>query len=169
MRRRQALPVAALLVTALLCLAGCSASKPKPALSPAATGQRAAGGHEAGGHEAGGHEAGGHDHGSGPDTPPVAPRDGVLDIRVDPVGPTDTVFQWKPGNLLLKAGQKVTLDVANRDYMQHNLMFQAAKVNTNLKVGKVTTIRFTAPQAGSYRFWCKYHLQMMQGEITVQA
>lgn len=156
MRRRQALPVAALLVTAILCLAGCSASsKPKPALSPAAaTGQRA---------------AGGHDHGTGPDTPPVAPRDGVLDIRVDPVGPTDTVFQWKPGNLLLKAGQKVTLEVANRDYMQHNLMFQAAGVNTNLKVGKVTTIRFTAPRAGSYRFWCKYHLQMMQGEITVQA
>lgn len=155
MRRRQALPVAALLVTAILCLAGCSASsKPKPALSPAATGQRA---------------AGGHDHGTAPDTPPVAPRDGVLDIRVDPVGPTDTVFQWKPGNLLLKAGQKVTLEVANRDYMQHNLMFQAARVNTNLKVGKVTTIRFTAPQAGSYRFWCKYHLQMMQGEISVRA
>jgi plastocyanin len=155
MRRRQALPVAALLVTAILCLAGCSASsKPKPALSPAAAGQRA---------------AGGHDHGTAPDTPPVAPRDGVLDIRVDPVGPTDTVFQWKPGNLLLKAGQKVTLEVANRDYMQHNLMFQAARVNTNLKVGKVTTIRFTAPQAGSYRFWCKYHLQMMQGEISVRA
>jgi plastocyanin len=156
MRRRQALPVAALLVTAVLCLAACKASsKPKPALSPAATtGQRA---------------AGGHDHGTGPDAPPVAPRNGVLDIRVDPVGPYATEFQWKPGNLLLKAGQKVTLEVANRDYMQHNLMFQAAKVNTNLKVGKVTTIRFTAPQAGTYRFWCKYHLQMMQGEITVQA
>ena len=156
MRRRQALPVAALLVTAILCLAGCGASaKPQPALSPAAAnGQQAA--------------AGEHDHGAAPSTPPVAPRNGLLDIRVDPVGPTDVEFQWKPGNLLLKAGQKVTLEIANRDYMQHNLMFEAAKVNTNLKVGKVTTITFTAPPAGTYSFWCKYHLQMMQGRITVQ-
>jgi plastocyanin len=156
MRRRQAPPVAALLVTAILCLAGCSASaKPQPALSPtAANGQQA---------------AGEHNHGSAPDGPPVAPRNGVLDMRVDPVGPNAVEFLWKPGNLLLKAGQKVTLEIANRDYMQHNLMFNAAKVNTNLKVGKVTTIRFTAPPAGTYSFWCKYHLQMMQGRITVQS
>jgi plastocyanin len=156
MRRRHALPVAAVLATAILCLAGCGApAKPKPALSPTAATQRAA--------------SGSHDHGSAPDTPPVAPRNGVLDMRVDPVGPTDVEFQWKPGNLLLKAGQKVTLEIANRDYMQHNLMFQAAKVNTNLKVGRVTTIRLTAPPAGTYSFWCKYHLQMMRGTITVQA
>jgi plastocyanin len=148
--------VAPLLATAILCLAGCGPSaKPKPALSSTAATQQAA--------------AGGHDHGSVPGAPPVAPRNGVLDMRVDPVGPTDVEFQWKPGNLLLKAGQKVTLEIANRDYMQHNLMFQAAKVNTNLKVGKVTTIRFTAPPAGTYSFWCKYHLQMMRGRITVRA
>lgn len=156
MRRRQALPVAPLLATAILCLAGCdSSAKPKPALSPTAATRQAA--------------AAEHDHGSAPGTPPVAPRNGVLDMRVDPVGPTDVEFQWRPGNLLLKAGQKVTLEIANRDYMQHNLMFQAAKVNTNLKVGKVTTIRFTAPPAGTYSFWCKYHLQMMRGTITVRA
>jgi plastocyanin len=62
----------------------------------------------------------------------------------------------------------VTLRIANKDYMQHNLVFQAAKVNRNLPVGKVTDIRFTAPPAGTYAFWCKYHLQMMRGTITVQ-
>ena len=41
-------------------------------------------------------------------------------------------------------------------------------MNQNLPVGKVTTIRFTAPQAGTYVFWCKYHLQMMQGRIMVE-
>jgi plastocyanin len=48
------------------------------------------------------------------------------------------------------------------------LLFKAAKVNQNLPVGKVTTVTFTAPRAGTYAFWCKYHLQMMQGKITVQ-
>ncbi len=42
-------------------------------------------------------------------------------------------------------------------------------MNQNLPVGKATTIRFTTPQAGTYVFWCKYHLQMMQGEVTVQS
>jgi hypothetical protein len=38
-------------------------------------------------------------------------------MRVDKLGPQDVVFQWKPGNLLLEPGQKVTLEVANNDDM----------------------------------------------------
>jgi plastocyanin len=157
MRRRHALPVVALLATALLGLAGCSASarSSQPALTKTAT--------------AAVQPAQQHDHGQASASPPAAPRGGVLDIRVDKLGPQDVVFQWKPGNLLLKPGQKVTLEVANNDYMQHNLQFKAAKVNQNLPVGKVTTIRFTAPPAGTYVFWCKYHLQMMQGKVTVRS
>lgn len=154
MRRRHTLPVAALLVTALFGLTGCggSAKSHQPALARTAAGQPA-------------HQ---HDHGQAPSTAPVAPRGGVLDMRVDEPGPQDVVFTWKPGNLLLQPGQKVTLKVANNDYMQHNLLFKAAKVNQNLPVHKVTTITFTAPRAGTYVFWCKYHLQMMQGRITVR-
>jgi plastocyanin len=155
MRRRHRFPVVALLATAMVVLAGCggSAKPSRPALKAAA---------------GGGQAAQEHDHGQAPAGPAVAPRNGVLDMRVDKLGPQDVVFQWKPGNLLLKPGEKVTLKVANNDYMQHNLQFRAAKVNQDLPVGKVTTIAFTAPQAGTYVFWCKYHLQMMQGEVTVQ-
>ena len=151
-----ALPIVALLAVALFGLAGCgtSAKPTRPALaSPSA----AAG------------ASGQHDHGQAAATsPPVAPRNGVLDMRVDKLSATDVEFQWKPTNLLLNAGQKVTLRLANNDYMQHNFLFQAAKINQNLPVGKVTTVRFTAPSAGSYAFWCKYHLQMMKGSITVR-
>jgi len=155
MRRRSSLPVVALLATALLGLAGCGASA-RPS-QPALT--RTAGAAA---------DQSAHEHGEAPSSPPVAPRDGVLAMRIDQLGPRDVAFQWKPGNLLLKAGQKVTLKVANHDYMQHNLLFRAASVNRNLPVGKVTTIELTAPRAGSYVFWCKYHLQMMQGKVTVQ-
>ena len=156
MRRSHTLPVVALLATAILVLAGCTVSaKPQSALAPQTT-------------VAANQSAQAHDHSQLPTGPPVAPRNGLLDMRIDQLGPQDVVFQWKPGNLVLQAGQRVTLKVANHDYMQHNLLFKAVGVNRNLPVGKTTTISFTAPQAGSYVFWCKYHLQMMQGKVTVQ-
>jgi plastocyanin len=52
--------------------------------------------------------------------------------------------------------------------MQHNFTFKPVKVAKNLPVGATTTISFSAPKAGSYLFYCKYHLQMMQGAITVR-
>jgi plastocyanin len=89
-------------------------------------------------------------------------------MRIDQLARNAVEFQWRPANLLLSPGRTVTLKVANNDYMQHNFLFQGASVNRNLPVGKVTTIRFTAPPAGTYAFWCKYHLQMMKGTITVR-
>jgi plastocyanin len=78
-------------------------------------------------------------------------------------------FIWKPEHLAFTPGQTVTLKVANADYMQHNFTFKAAGVAKNLPVDATTTIRLTAPaKPGTYRFFCKYHLQMMQGAITVQ-
>jgi plastocyanin len=59
--------------------------------------------------------------------------------------------------------------VANADYMQHNFTFEAAHVAENLPVDKITTIELPAPaKPGLYRFYCKYHLQMMEGAVTVR-
>jgi heme/copper-type cytochrome/quinol oxidase subunit 2 len=113
------------------------------------------------------HDAVPHTHGP-PGGPLVAPSDGVLAIRVPELPPRAVNFEWKPGNLLLAAGQKVTLKIANDDTMQHNFTFKPVKVAKNLKVGATTTISFSAPKPGSYLFYCKYHLQMMQGAITVR-
>jgi plastocyanin len=108
-----------------------------------------------------------HTHGP-PGGPLVAPSDGVLAVRVPELPPRAVNFEWKPGNLLLAAGQKVTLKIANDDTMQHNFTFKPVKMAKNLKVGATTTISFSAPKPGSYLFYCKYHLQMMQGAITVR-
>lgn len=108
-----------------------------------------------------------HTHGP-PGGPLVAPRDGVLAVTVPKLPRHAINFQWTPGNLLLAAGQRVTLKVTNNDTMQHNFTFKPVKAAKNLPVGATTSISFTAPRPGTYLFYCKYHLQMMQGAITVR-
>jgi len=115
-------------------------------------------------------DPGAHSHGgTAHRTPPVAPRDGVVVMTVPKLPDKAVNFIWMPEHLLLAAGQKVEVKVANADYMQHNFTFAPAKVAKNLPVGATTTIRFTAPEKpGIYRFYCKYHLQMMEGAVTVR-
>jgi plastocyanin len=111
-----------------------------------------------------------HQHGgTAQNTPPIAPRDGLVAMTVPPLPKTAVNFIWKPEHLVVAAGQKVTIKVANADYMQHNFTFKAAHVAENLPVDKTTTIELTAPaKPGLYRFYCKYHLQMMEGAVTVR-
>jgi plastocyanin len=117
------------------------------------------------GHDPATHQIGG----SAQNTPPIGPRDGVLAMTVPPLPKNAVNFIWRPEHLVLAAGQPVTLKVANADYMQHNFTFKAAKVAKNLPVDVTTTIKLTAPaKPGVYRFYCKYHLQMMEGAVTVR-
>ena len=150
MQRPPAL-VAALLAAAALGAAGCTAAR--PADRPAVVLAQPAGEHQHGG--------------AAPAAAPVAPSGGVLAMRIDKLEPNAVEFQWKPGSLLLQPGRTVTLRITNNDYMQHNFTFRAAKVATNLPVGRTTTIKLTGPASGTYRFYCKYHLQMMEGTVTV--
>jgi plastocyanin len=117
-----------------------------------------------------GHNAATHTHGgTAQNTPPLAPRDGVVAMTVPRLPKTAVNFIWNPEHVLVGAGQKFTIKVANADYMQHNFTFKAAKVAKNLPVDATTTIALTAPaKPGTYTFYCKYHLQMMEGAVTVR-
>jgi plastocyanin len=116
------------------------------------------------------HDHGTHRHGgTAQNSVPTAPRDGVVTMQVPELPPAALNFLWRPEHLLLAAGQEVVVKVANADYMQHNFTFEPAKVAKNLPVDATTSIRFTAPATpGTYRFYCKYHLQMMEGAVTVR-
>jgi len=157
--------VVVLLVVALVSTAGWAITARRSA--PQGQASAAAGALQANAHA--GHVAA-HSHGgTAQNSPPIAPRDGVVVMTVPPLPKTAVNFIWKPEHLLLGSGQKVTLKVANADYMQHNFTFKAAKVAQNLPVDATTTIRLTAPaKPGLYRFYCKYHLQMMEGAVTVR-
>jgi plastocyanin len=117
-----------------------------------------------------GHNVPTHSHGgTARNTPPMAPRDGVVAMTVPRLPKTAVNFIWNPEHVLVAAGQKFTIKVANADYMQHNFTFKPAKVAKNLPVDATTTIVLTAPtKPGTYTFYCKYHLQMMEGAVTVR-
>ena len=152
---------AVLLVVALVSTVGWAISARRP--DPAATAAPAAAAVQA-------EAAPPHQHGgTAQNTPPIAPRDGLVAMTVPPLPKTAVNFIWKPEHLLVAAGQQFTIKVANADYMQHNFTFKPAKVAKNLPVDETTTIELTAPtKPGTYIFYCKYHLQMMEGAVTVR-
>ena len=75
---------------------------------------------------------------------------------------------WTPATYTAPAGAKIVLDVSNADPTQHNFTFGDLEISKNLPPDTSTLIRFTAPQPGRYRFYCKYHQQEMQGWLTVR-
>jgi plastocyanin len=163
---KQHLPwlIVVLLAVALVGTAGwaVTARQPAPASQAAAPAAAAV--------PANAHDAIPHSHGgTAQNTPPMAPRDGVVAMTVPPLPKTAVNFIWRPEHVLVAAGQRFTIKVANTDYMQHNFTFKEAKVAKNLPVDATTTIQLTAPaKPGIYRFYCKYHLQMMEGAVTVR-
>jgi plastocyanin len=156
---RPSWPVVALLVVALVSTIGWAVSALRnPAAEPAPAPAAAPGG------------VAPHRHGgTANQSPPIAPTNGVVEIAVPKLPSNAVNFVWRPEHVVVAAGQQVTFKVANSDYMQHNFTFKSAKVAKNLPVGATTTIRFTAPsKPGAYWFYCKYHLQMMEGAVTVR-
>jgi plastocyanin len=74
---------------------------------------------------------------------------------------------WDSTTLDLKAGSSYTLEVTNRDSIEHNFTFGAANADQDVEGGEDARITFTAPAAGSYEFHCKYHPAAMKGTVTV--
>jgi plastocyanin len=74
---------------------------------------------------------------------------------------------WEPAIYQTASGAKIVLDVSNVDPTQHNFTLGDLEISKNIPPDTSTLIRFTAPQPGRYRFYCKYHQQEMQGWLTV--
>jgi plastocyanin len=75
---------------------------------------------------------------------------------------------WKPALYVTATGAKIALDISNADPTQHNFTFGDLEISKNIPPDTSALIRFTAPQPGRYRFYCKYHQQEMQGWLTVK-
>jgi plastocyanin len=75
---------------------------------------------------------------------------------------------WAPAGYVTATGAKVVLDVSNADPTQHNFSLGELEISKNIPADGSALVRFTAPQPGRYRFYCKYHQQEMQGWLTVR-
>ena len=74
---------------------------------------------------------------------------------------------WDTTSFDLKSGSSYTLEVTNQDSIEHNFTFAAGNANQDIEGNEDAKVTFTAPAAGSYPFFCKYHPAVMKGTITV--
>jgi plastocyanin len=74
---------------------------------------------------------------------------------------------WDTDSLDMTAGAQVSVEVTNEDSFEHNFTFAEAGADQDVEGGEDATATFTAPAAGSYEFFCKYHPQAMRGTVTV--
>ena len=85
---------------------------------------------------------------------------------------TDTL-KWQPDTIVVKGGDKVTLQLKNAGNTAHTIISPALSVSqTDVPIQKTVGVSFTAPGApGAYQFWCNIpgHAEAgMVGEVIVQ-
>jgi len=81
-------------------------------------------------------------------------------------------FDYSPGHLTLKKGQRVVLELTSRDVvMGFNL--PDFNVRGDMIPGKVTRVEFTPDKAGDFTFLCDIFCgsghEEMHGKLTVEA
>jgi plastocyanin len=74
---------------------------------------------------------------------------------------------WDTDRLEMTAADQVSIEVTNEDSIEHNFTFAEANADTDIEGGEDATVTFTAPAAGTYPFFCKYHPSAMKGTVTV--
>jgi plastocyanin len=75
-------------------------------------------------------------------------------------------FALDKTSLEMAAGSEVKVEVTNEDSAPHSFTFDEASVDQTVDGGEDATVAFTAPDAGSYEFRCKFH-GSMTGTVTV--
>jgi plastocyanin len=76
-------------------------------------------------------------------------------------------FKFDKTSLDMQSGSQVKLEIRNQGQAEHNFTFTEAGANQDVEAGEDATATFTAPAAGSYQFFCKYHPSQMKGTVTV--
>jgi plastocyanin len=76
-------------------------------------------------------------------------------------------FKFDKTSLDMQAGSQVKAEVRNQGQAEHNFTFTEAGANQDIEAGEDAAATFTAPAAGSYQFFCKYHPSQMKGSVTV--
>lgn len=115
-------------------------------------------GGDGGGAETGG-EAGAGEQQEAPSTPEAGAAAGAIEV-------VTSGNAFNPGELQMTSGETVEVTVRNDDAVEHSFTFDEASVDQDVHEGETATVEVTAPAAGDYTFYCKYH-STMKGSVTV--
>ena len=81
-------------------------------------------------------------------------------------------LRFKPSTLTVKAGQKVTVNLVNRDGVPHTFEVEGVPgVGIGVAPGGKATLEFTVEQPGTYTIFCgvgNHRAQGMVGQLTVE-
>ncbi len=81
-------------------------------------------------------------------------------------------FGFKEDEIIVEAGQKVSLTIKNTGKMMHDFVVEGTDVRTNIiNAGESDTIEFVIDEPGEYTFYCsvgKHRAQGMEGTLIVE-
>ena len=79
-------------------------------------------------------------------------------------------FEFGPGTVVVKVGEKVRLEITSED-ITHGIAIEDFGINQELKPGKMQAIIFTADKSGNHHFHCSVYCGSghddMHGELIV--
>jgi len=81
-------------------------------------------------------------------------------------------IRFNPNTLTVKAGQKVTVELINKDGVPHTFQIEGVEgIGVGVPPGGEATLEFTIDQPGTYTIFCgvgNHRAQGMVGTLTVQ-
>ncbi len=80
-----------------------------------------------------------------------------------------STYRWDPGFVVVNQGDIVTLEMIGINGKEHPFTLEGYDVSGVVRRGEVTSVTFTADEAGTFRFFCSVHQPSMQGELVVLA
>ncbi|WP_028563897.1 cupredoxin domain-containing protein [Paenibacillus pinihumi] len=73
------------------------------------------------------------------------------------------VYRFDPGSIYVRKGEPVQLNITGINGKSHPFIIEGLNIRGEVQKGKVTTVRFTADQPGTYPIVCLTHTQLKQG------
>ena len=93
---------------------------------------------------------------------------GLKDLGTDPPSWQVNAYAWAPETITVVEGDEVTLHVIGiNGGSGHPSTIEGHVPEFNVKRGEVTTVNFTAGDAGVYRIICNVHVPSMVGHLVV--
>ena len=76
-------------------------------------------------------------------------------------------FSFDTASLEVQPGTEVTISLKNEGEAEHTFTIEELDVEAEAQGGETAEASFTAPDSGSYEFFCEYHPDDMNGTFSI--